>query len=127
MRSPMSTLVDTILVHNLELIGRHGVYDEERADGRRFAFDVEVDVPAGSMGGGDALGETLDYRQIAEIVVRVIEGPSVHLIETLAERICGEVLRTLPVMAVRLRVRKYATGVPGEPEWVGFNVERRRA
>lgn len=117
---------DTIVVHNLEITGRHGVYEEERAEGRRFSFDVEVDVPAGSQGAGDDLAETVDYRAIADVVVRAVEGPSVHLIETLAESICAEILDTLPVERVRLRVRKYATGVPGDPEWVGFNLERAR-
>lgn len=115
---------DIISVHNLEITGHHGVFDEERAEGRRFSFDAEVDVPAGSQGAGDALGRTVDYRAIAEIIVRVVHGPSVHLIETLAERICAEVLRELPVDRVRLRIRKFATGVPGDPEWVGFSVER---
>lgn len=117
---------DTIEVHNLEITGHHGVYDDERAEGRRFAIDAEVDVPAGSQGGGDALAATVDYRAIADIIVRALEGPSVHLIETLAERICAEVLDTLPVARVRLRIRKFATGVPGDPEWVGFRVERER-
>ena len=63
---------DTISVHDLELRGRHGVYEEERSEGRRFAFDVEVDVPAGSLGANDALGRTVDYRDIAGIVVEVV-------------------------------------------------------
>ena len=118
---------DTIAVHDLELRGRHGVYDEERSEGRRFAFDVEVDVPAGSLGAGDALGRTVDYRDIAQIVVAVVDGPSVHLIETLAEDICGRILAELPVERVRLAIRKFATGVPGDPAWVGVRVERAQA
>lgn len=115
---------DTIVVHNLEITGRHGVYDDERAEGRRFAFDVEVDVAPATLGADDALRETIDYREIADTIVRIVDGPSVHLIETLAERICDELLAALPILRVRLTVRKYATGVPGEPEWVGFRITR---
>ncbi|MFT6395294.1 MAG: dihydroneopterin aldolase [Bradymonadia bacterium] len=118
---------DTIAVHNLEIRGRHGVYEEERAEGRRFAFDAEVDVPAQSAGTTDALGRTVDYRDIAQIIVDVVDGPSVHLIETLAEEICARVLKELSVERVRLAIRKYATGVPGDPEWVGLRIEREQA
>lgn len=118
---------DTIIVHDLELTGRHGVYDEERAEGRRFAFDAEVDIPAGSLGTADALGRTVDYRDVAQVIVDVVRGPSVHLIETLAEEICRRILADLPVARVRLSVRKFATGVPGGPSWVGVRMERSQA
>ena len=118
---------DTIIVHDLELTGRHGVYEEERAEGRRFAFDAEVDIPAGSLGATDALGRTVDYRDVSQVIVDVVRGPSVHLIETLAEEICRKILTDLPVERVRLAVRKFATGVPGEPTWVGVRMERSQA
>ena len=50
-----------------------------------------------------------------------------HLIETLADEISSRVLDELPpVLAVRIELRKYATGVPGDPEWVGICIERKR-
>ncbi|MCB9519851.1 MAG: dihydroneopterin aldolase [Myxococcales bacterium] len=117
---------DTISVHGLELTGRHGVYDEERAEGRRFSVDVEADVVAGSVGAGDALAATLDYRRLAAIVVQHLNGPSVHLIESLAEAIARDALAEPAAARVRVRIRKFATGVPGDPAWVGFAIERTR-
>ncbi len=115
---------DTITVHELEIRGCHGVYEEERVEGRRFSFDAEVDIPAGSLGVSDELGRTVDYRDVAKVIVEVVDGPSVHLIETLAEEICARILAELPVERVRLSVRKFATGVPGDPAWVGVRMER---
>jgi len=118
---------DTIRVHNLDLAAKHGVYDEERKEGRRFSIDVDVRLGPAPAGQTDALGDTVDYRDVAQAVVDVMEGPSVHLIETLAEQICETIFTRLSRVAhVRVAMRKYATGVPGSPEWVGLEIERSR-
>jgi dihydroneopterin aldolase len=120
-------MMDVIHVHNLQFVGFHGVYDDERAEGRRFAMDIDVETATDDAGRSDALGDTVDYRDVAQVAVDVMTGESVHLIETLAERICAGIFsRLLAVQTVRICMRKYATGVPGDPEWVGLSIERRR-
>lgn len=119
---------DTILVHGLEFTARHGVYPEERRDGRRFCVDLEAQVAVVEAGRSDALHDTVDYRDLCRIVLEVANGPSVHLIERLVEEICARILAELPaVERIRLTLQKYATGVPGDPAWVGLRVERSRA
>ena len=118
---------DRILVHDLEFVGRHGVYPEERSEGRRFAVDIEATVALREAGLSDTLGDTVDYRDLANIVLEVAYGPSFHLIEAMAETICARVFSELPaVQGLRLRLRKFATGVPGDPAWVGLEIERSR-
>jgi len=117
---------DTIVIHNLEIVARHGVYDDERSEGRRFAFDVEADLAPRHPDAADEIVATLDYRDLAAAVLRAAQGPSRHLIETLAEQIAADVLGDARVARVRVRVRKYATGVPGAPEWVGIAIARSR-
>ena len=114
-----------IFVENLAVVGYHGYYEEERRDGRRFIFDLEVDVP--DPGDGDDLEETVDYRELSEIIMRHVDGESVKLIETLGERIIRDVLNEhASVESVELQIRKYATGVPGDPEHVGIRMQRTR-
>jgi dihydroneopterin aldolase len=118
---------DTIEVFGLQFLGKHGVYDDERAEGRHYEIDLSVDVPRADAAGTDALAQTLDYRDLAAAVVDVMQGPSVHLIETLGETICERVLDGhAMVTRVRLHIRKRATGVPGDPAWVGLRFDRRR-
>ncbi len=118
---------DIIHVHNLESLGHHGVYDDERAEGRRFALDIDVEADTSRAGSSDTLGDTIDYRDIATIALDVMNGPSRHLIEKLAAEICRRILDELPLSAsVRITVRKHATGVPGSPEWVGLTLVRSR-
>lgn len=121
-------MTDRILVHNLEFVGHHGVYDEEREEGRRFAVDIAASTRTAAAGESDRLGDTVDYRDLTRIVLDVARGPSVHLIETLVEEICRRILTDLPaVEAVDLTLRKFATGVPGDPDWVGLQVRRTRS
>jgi dihydroneopterin aldolase len=116
---------DRLLVEGLVFVGRHGVYAEERREGRRFRVDLEVTLGAGRSGGGDRLEETVDYRGLAQVVMDVAQGPSHQLIEALAEEMAGQILGRYPVSAVSLTLRKYADGVPGEPECVGVRIHRR--
>lgn len=118
---------DRLFVHGLRFLGRHGVFDEERRDGRNFRVDVEADLLDMRRGGGDALARTVDYRDIAEAVLEVAHGPSRFLIETLADEMAVSLLERLPLAAVRVTVRKYADGVPGDPEWVAIQVHRERS
>lgn len=114
-----------IFVENISAVGYHGYYEEERRDGRRFVVDLGVDVadPTDS----DVLEHTVDYRRLASIVMKHIEGESVKLIETLGTRILDDVFDAHPrVTAAKVTLRKQATGVPGDPEYVGIQLSRRR-
>lgn len=120
-------MYDTILVRNLEFTGFHGVYEEERREGRRFAVDIEAQTTVVQAGRSDALDDTVDYRDLARLVLEVAQGESRFLIEKLAAEMCRRILEELPaVHHVRLTLRKHATGVPGDPDWVGLRVERGR-
>ena len=117
---------DRLFVHGLKFRGCHGVFDEERRDGRDFRVDVEVVLSSRQCGQGDDLVETVDYRDIAQVVLGIAHGPSRHLIETLADEMAMKMLETLPLDSVDLTLRKYADGVPGDPEWVAIAVHRTR-
>jgi dihydroneopterin aldolase len=119
---------DTVLVRNLQFHAHHGVFDEERAEGRRFAVDVEVDVARTAAGETDELRDTVDYREVAQAVCDVMSGPSHHLVEALAHDMASALFARLPgVHAARIEIRKRATGVPGDPEWVGVRIARHRS
>jgi dihydroneopterin aldolase len=120
-------MYDTILVRNLRFHGMHGVYEEERIEGRRFEVDLTARALTARAGATDELQETVDYRDLATCAVEVMTGRSHYLIEALAEEIAALVLqRCVPVSEIEVAVRKWATGVPGDPEWVGVTIVRAR-
>src|SRR5664279_3801374 len=65
---------------------------------------LEVDLRR--PGGSDLLAHTVNYAEVAADTVALITGPSLDLIETLAERIAAAALRRPLVQAVEVTVHK---------------------
>lgn len=118
---------DRIRVHGIRFTGHHGVYDEERRDGRPFRVDLEVDLlPTHRSHLTDQLEDAVDYRGLASTVMEVAHGPSVHLIEHLAETMCQRLLERHPIGAVSLTLQKFVPDMPGDPEHVAVSLRRQR-
>jgi dihydroneopterin aldolase len=116
-----------IFVEKLEFVGYHGVYAEERRDGRRFLVDLSVDIGDSLAAQDDDLAHTLDYRGLAEVVMAVGTDESYRLVERMGDEILERIFAQFPaVLSADLTIRKYATGVPGEPECVGIQMQRLR-
>ena len=115
----MSVVVE---LEGLELYGRHGVLDEERATGQRFLFDVRLEVsdePARS----DRLADTVDYREVVVVVRELCEGRRYDLLEALAFAVATELRERFPVVRVRVRVRKPDVALEAPVEWTAATVE----
>ncbi len=112
----------TVELAGIELHGRHGVLDEERAEGQRFLFDVWLDVPEVALH-TDRLEDAVDYREVAAAVRKVSEGHAFHLLEALAAAVADELLDRFPVSRVRVRVRKPSPAGVGA-EFAAATVER---
>jgi dihydroneopterin aldolase len=105
-------------VHGIELLGRHGVNDDERRDGQAFLFDVTLEIAEPEE---DAIEATIDYRLVRDIVQKVNDAESYRLLETLAAAAADALNAELRVKRVRVTVRK-----PGIAwaEWTGVICER---
>ena len=90
-------------LHGLEVFGRHGVDDEERATGRTYLYDVSLEVAEPER---DELDATVDYRAVAACVRDVSERGEYRLIETLAAAVAEELAQRFATQRVTVRVRK---------------------
>lgn len=108
-------MTDSITLTGLRAFAHHGVFDFERADGQEFVIDVVVSLDLRPAAGGDELGATMHYGELAEAVVAAVERDPVDLIETVAERIAAVVLANERAEAVRVTVHK-----PNAPITVPF-------
>jgi dihydroneopterin aldolase len=106
----------TIELAGLELWGYHGALEQERSDGQRFLFDLEVDCRDTTAAASDRLEDAIDYRELVAIVREISDGRSFTLLEALAEAIVSALCERLPVARARVRVRKpdVQLGVPVE-------------
>ncbi|MGE9807340.1 2-amino-4-hydroxy-6-hydroxymethyldihydropteridine diphosphokinase [Janibacter sp. G1551] len=105
---------DRIVLAGVRARGHHGVLDHEKRDGQEFVVDVVMTVDLTRAGDTDDLEHTVNYAEVAADVVRRIEGPSLDLIEALADQIAGDVLARPLVEAVEVVVHKPSApvGVP---------------
>ena len=97
---------DTIELMGVRAHGFHGVLEHERRDGQQFVVDVVLEVDLTPAGRSDDLAETVSYAEVADDVVRVIEGNPRDLIEAVAEDIAELTLRRPRVGAVEVTVHK---------------------
>ena len=112
----------TIELAGLEVFGYHGVNEEERRDGQRFLYDVELEV--GEAGSSDRIEDAVDYRDVAACVREVSESRAFHLLEALAATVADALLDRFPVAQVRVRVRKPDVRLP--VEHAAATIERSR-
>ena len=106
----------------LEVFGHHGVNEDERRNGQRFLYDVELDVR--DAGSSDRIEDAVDYRDVAACVREVSEARAFHLLETLAGAVADALVERFPVEVVRVRVRKPDVRLP--VEFAAVSVERSR-
>ena len=119
-------MTDHIVLQGISARGFHGVLDFEKTQGQDFVVDVALDVDLRRAGSSDLLEHTVSYAEVAVDIVGVITGPSLDLIESLAEQIAAAALRRPLVQAVEVTVHK-----PQAPVGVPFGdvlvkVERHR-
>ena len=112
----------TIELAGLEVFGYHGANEDERRDGQRFLYDVELEV--GEAGSSDRIEDAVDYREVAACVREVSESHAFHLLEALAAAVADALLDRFPAARVRVRVRKPDVRLP--VEHAAVSVERSR-
>jgi dihydroneopterin aldolase len=117
---------DRIRLHGLRFDGRHGVFAEERARSQPFVVDVDLSVDLARAGEHDDLALTVDYGAVARRVRDIVEGESVQLIETLAERIAAVLLATTVASVVWVRVAKPEAPIDAVFETVAVEITRGR-
>lgn len=118
--------VSELHVIGLEFVGRHGVEKWEREQGRRFRVDAKVRVENVRAFHSDQFGDTLNYEEIAKVIMDVGQGPSHLLVERLAEKIAEGCLALRFVASAEITVYKKAPGVLGSPDWVGVRIIREK-
>ena len=116
---------DSIKIKGIAAVGFHGVYTEERAKGQKFIVDVKLSLPL--QGVKDDLSKTVNYADIAHLVVRHITGEPVNLIETVAESIADEILDDYALVnKVKVKVHKPEAPINVEFADVVVEIEKER-
>lgn len=118
--------MDKVRIANMTFYGHHGVEASERDLGGRFHIDVELVLDLTPAGRSDEVADTVDYRQVYQVVAEVERAHRYRLLEALAHNAAEAILARFPVQEVTVRVRK--TGVPlgGLIDYAEVEITRRR-
>ena len=114
----------TVELFGLEIEGRHGVEDEERARPQRFLYDLWLEVPDAAL--SDRVEDTVDYREVVTAVRAVSDGRQFALLEAMAAAVADELLARFEVEGARVRVRKPDVKLEAAVGWTAATVDRRR-
>ena len=119
-------MMDRIELMGMEFSGCHGCLDFEKAEPQRFLVDAKLYLPLQAAGSSDNLQDTVNYAAVYGTVQSIVEGPSVNLIERLAEMIARRLLQDFPLQAVRVAVHKPQAPIAGVFRDVSVHIKRSR-
>ena len=98
---------EKIRIAGIKAEGTHGVLEQEKLTPQPFIVDIELELDLEKAATEDDLSETVDYDAVAKLVAEVIKGPSLNLIEALADRIATRVLHSFDLIEeVKITVHK---------------------
>ena len=98
----------------------------ERADGQPFLVDVVLHAEVREAGYTDDLASTVDYSEVAQVIVETIEGPPLNLIEAVAQRIADRILDLNRVSIVEVTVHKPQAPIDADFADVAVSIVRVR-
>jgi dihydroneopterin aldolase len=105
-----------IVLEGMEFYAFHGYYPEETAIGGRFVVDVWIDTDFTTAAQTDALGHTVNYEVVYNIVACAMKKPA-KLLETVGFGIKSDILQAFGGLCtddLLVRISKYNPPLGGK-------------
>lgn len=97
--------MDTLSVNGMKFLGYHGVQKFEKEEGNHFIVDVSFHTDLTEASTSDDLNKAINYTDVQQLTADIIEGESVHLIETLCYRIGNKLFERYQDQSEKIVVR----------------------
>ncbi len=117
--------MDKVFIEGLEIETLIGIYDWERRIRQPLVFDIEMGFDNRTPAATDAIGDTLNYKDVSKRLIAYVSQSDFGLVETLAERCAAIILDEFNVTQVRLKLSK--PGAVRGARAVGVVIERSQA
>ena len=112
----------TVQIRNVEFQGKHGASADERRSSRRFQVDVDLVIPMSRAIESDRLADTVNYRDVCELIVQIGEARPYHLLEALAAEMLRELKKRWGHAAITIELRKLHPPCPGNPDYTAVRL-----
>lgn len=118
--------MDKIYIKDLEFIGYHGVFEEEKKLGQKFLISLDLETDLREAGIEDNLERTTHYGYIAKSVEKIFFSKKYDLIESLAEDIAREILLNYNLIKkIKLEIKKPWAPVGLILNYLSIEIERK--
>ncbi len=119
--------MDQIIIQDLSIYAKHGVYMEENILGQQFLVSVYMDLDLSMAGQTDNLEYTIDYGKVCHFVTKYMQEHTYKLIESAAENLAEELLLKYgQVKKIRIKVKKPWAPIGLPIKNVSVSVDRTR-
>ena len=78
-----------INISKIKCSGKHGIYIQEKQNNQEFLVDIHINISDFSE---DDINKTLNYEEIVNLVIKIVNTESYDLIETLAKHISKQIV-----------------------------------
>jgi dihydroneopterin aldolase len=113
---------DLIRIVDLEVFCHLGVPDAERREAQRLLISLDMSVATiAHAAKTDDVGRTINYHDVAQRIKALATRRPRKLLETLAEELASEVLKSYPVQKVALEIKKF---ILPDTQYVALRIER---
>jgi dihydroneopterin aldolase len=113
---------DYIRVVDLEVFAHIGVPEAERHDAQRLLISLEMSVDSFAHAAGtDNLAWTINYAEVVEHVKVLTAKRARKLLETLAEELAADLLKTFAIKKITLEIKKF---ILPDTQYVSVKIER---
>ncbi len=114
-------------MNQLAFYGYHGVFQEEQKLGQRFIVDLVLQLDLKEAGTSDELNATINYGEVYNRVRNIVEGESLKLLESVAEKVAIELLANYErLQECKVKVIKPDPPIPGHYQSVAIEITRSR-
>lgn len=118
---------DKIYLNNLKFYAYHGLFQEEKTLGQRFRVDLILFSDLSRAEKSGRMEDSVHYGEAYETVKRVMEGPSVELLEELSGKVAQAILKDFKLVdEVMVRLVKPDPPIPGHYDSVAIEIFRTR-
>lgn len=113
----MMEKIGVIELEGMEFKAYHGCLEQEKVRGNSFVVDFRGEMDLSAAAESDALGDTVNYAEIYDIVAEEMSVPS-ELLENVAGRIVKAIEVRFPqIVSFSVRVSKKRPPVDGVAQW----------
>ncbi len=111
-------MIETVVVHNLEVLCKIGIWEWEQGQLQKVQLDLELGFDFSKVINSRRLEDTIDYGDLTRRVEALLQGKNFGYLEVVVEKVTDLVFESYPASSFEIRIRKITRELPSAA-WVG--------